>query len=1341
MGWQGKRGRLSTLYLGLAALAMGLATFARAEVHLPNGEYRTSATDLKVKVLGGYVAIERTWQAKNINKGEYAWYFNPAWADLDLEIDSSDHSIRSIGRTGAKFEKQGDDLYVLKESDRSYFISVQRDGEGNRTGLHWNDRSGNAIVYDAAGRIQSYSDRNGVTVRFQRDPVTGQITEVHDHADRPILRYAYADGKVSSISDVSRAPTLRSVSYHYDGADLKEVIDVLGNSWTYTYPGGLLHTQTDPEQHTTTIDYAGNRVTALTDPATNKTTWTYDYDRGTRHYQVTETSAEGKQTSSTYDADGKLIEQEIGTRRVSHLVKDSANVEISYDERNLPTRTEYDANHNPIKVTYPDGSSTSATYDGAHSLPLTRTDELGVVTKYDYDASGNLTTLTEALGLPEQRITTATYDSYGQRLTQTVKGTTPSEDATTTWTYDDYGNVRTITDAENNTTTFAYDAMGNATGRTDARGYFWQTLTNDQGRLTSQIDPLDHEVVITYDKAGNRKTVTDAENNTTTYTYTASNQLETTTDPLGGTATTHYTKDGQRKEEIDANNVKTSYGYDSDGRLTTITDGASNVTTLAYGGGGSNLEGLLVSMVFPTYREEYKYDQRGSRTTVVRVLPGTSGEADRREVTTVGRDAKGQKTSESDPLRRTKQWTYDAFGRLKSVTDAAGGITQYSYDPRDNLKTVTDANQHTHAFSYDNMNRLKIEARPMGQTITYVHDENGSLMTRTNSKGERRTYIYDDANRRTAENQYPADSQAASEAITYSYDRRNLLTGYEQTGDTASGATYGYDAKGQKVDETVTYGTGQNAFTKTIHYAYQANGLKIKLTYPDSTDQTSTYDQNRLATIAIKDNTIAYRDYQWHMPKTVMMSGATRTLTYDPLQRPTEIKSVSVAGVIIMDYRYQYDAAGNIAQRTTEDGDYQYTYDNLDRLTGVTPPVSLQQGSSNPGGLPVERYTYDGVDNRKTSAHQSGEWVYDENNELLSYGVDTRTQTFEYDDNGNTIVQRSGASVADGKTREYIYDAAERLTEVKDNGITIAKYQYDPAGRRFKKETQQGVTWFQYADEGLIAEYAENGAMIRAYGWVLNGPWGVKPEWSAAVSGAGWKLNFYHTDHLGTPQGLTDISGNVVWSKRSEAFGKINGEESSIDNNALRFAGQYEDAETGAYYNYFRYYDPSTGRYIERDPLNLSAGVNFYSYTYQSPTKYIDPDGQFVLVLIPAICAGGGCEAAAAWVLAIAATCSTVLMAEAAGDAIDRTAEKSRDRIAYKTRCTQSPPPNLDKCAEARWKLQRNLDCIAMRVAFSNKWYGGADAAHDGEVENLKIAIEKLEKVLSSPPCCKDCDK
>jgi RHS repeat-associated protein len=80
----------------------------------------------------------------------------------------------------------------------------------------------------------------------------------------------------------------------------------------------------------------------------------------------------------------------------------------------------------------------------------------------------------------------------------------------------------------------------------------------------------------------------------------------------------------------------------------------------------------------------------------------------------------------------------------------------------------------------------------------------------------------------------------------------------------------------------------------------------------------------------------------------------------------------------------------------------------------------------------------------------------------------------------------------------------------------------------------------------------------------------------------------------------------------------------------LRFPGQYFDAETGLYYNYFRNYEPTTGRYVQSDSIGLSGGLNTYGYSYQNPILNIDPDGRFVWLVPPVYWAVGAASATAA---------------------------------------------------------------------------------------------------------------
>ncbi|MFZ6723965.1 RHS repeat-associated core domain-containing protein [Undibacterium sp. MH2W] len=117
------------------------------------------------------------------------------------------------------------------------------------------------------------------------------------------------------------------------------------------------------------------------------------------------------------------------------------------------------------------------------------------------------------------------------------------------------------------------------------------------------------------------------------------------------------------------------------------------------------------------------------------------------------------------------------------------------------------------------------------------------------------------------------------------------------------------------------------------------------------------------------------------------------------------------------------------------------------------------------------------------------------------------------------------------------------------------------------------------------------------------------------------KIYDVQTDQINTPRVITDSTGNVVWRWDSTPFG-----ESLPDQNPghtgttndftfnLRFAGQYYDQETGLHYNYFRDYDPATGRYIQSDPIGLGGGINTYAYVEGDPISKFDPDGLVVAV-------------------------------------------------------------------------------------------------------------------------------
>ncbi len=109
----------------------------------------------------------------------------------------------------------------------------------------------------------------------------------------------------------------------------------------------------------------------------------------------------------------------------------------------------------------------------------------------------------------------------------------------------------------------------------------------------------------------------------------------------------------------------------------------------------------------------------------------------------------------------------------------------------------------------------------------------------------------------------------------------------------------------------------------------------------------------------------------------------------------------------------------------------------------------------------------------------------------------------------------------------------------------------------------------------------------------------------ASISASQAATYFYHTDHLGTPQALTDKNQQVVWQSKQEPFGEVTATTNAVEQN-LRFPGQYYDVETGLHYNYFRDYDSRLGRYVQSDPIGLNGGLNTYIYVLNNPPKYHD---------------------------------------------------------------------------------------------------------------------------------------
>jgi RHS repeat-associated protein len=102
-----------------------------------------------------------------------------------------------------------------------------------------------------------------------------------------------------------------------------------------------------------------------------------------------------------------------------------------------------------------------------------------------------------------------------------------------------------------------------------------------------------------------------------------------------------------------------------------------------------------------------------------------------------------------------------------------------------------------------------------------------------------------------------------------------------------------------------------------------------------------------------------------------------------------------------------------------------------------------------------------------------------------------------------------------------------------------------------------------------------------------------------------------HCNHLGTPEALiAQDSSELVWQIELDPWGQTQREYNPKNLlQPIRMQGQQLDAETGLFYNRYRYYDPAGGRYITQDPIGLAGGVNLYGYVGGEPLFYVDPLG------------------------------------------------------------------------------------------------------------------------------------
>jgi RHS repeat-associated protein len=535
-----------------------------------------------------------------------------------------------------------------------------------------------------------------------------------------------------------------------------------------------------------------------------------------------------------------------------------------------------------------------------------------------------------------------------------------------------------------------------------------------------------------------------------------------------------------------------------------------------------------------------------------------------------------------DENQHKKEYHYTWSNKLQWVKEYIDPVnyyfTEYSYDSAGNLISVTDGKGNTTHYVYDSPFGITKIIYPDLSEENFVYDDIGNLFQKIIDNGIA-TFTYDTVNRLT-DIHYPHQSH-----ITFTYDANGNRTSMT---DSEGMTTYEYDSRDRLLSETRTI----NSNSYTVSYQYDAASHITSLTYPDNT--IVTYERDSLGRVTTIPGYAQFTYTEDSLLETMTYGNNTMTTyEYTSSRRPVSIHTQKDTTDLLI-LNYHYDLAGNITQleykRRFPDQQWgeslqNFGYDCLNRL------VSVEEGST------TLVYTYDAVGNRLSKNDIT--YTYNEVNELLSTGDGT---LFTYDGMGNTLTKNTASDMY-----LYTHDFGNKLIQVEKNQQLITEYSYDGDGRRIKK-----TEWMESFQEykSIIYGYSRGNVIYEenvhtgVHATYIYGPTGK------IAKNVGGLIEYYHRDHLGSTRLITNESGITCGEISYQPFGES--VKSGDTNENHLYTGKEKDS-SGLYYFGTRYYDPDTGRWIERDlhggKIENPMSLNRYVYCYNNPLFYVDPDG------------------------------------------------------------------------------------------------------------------------------------
>jgi RHS repeat-associated protein len=564
-------------------------------------------------------------------------------------------------------------------------------------------------------------------------------------------------------------------------------------------------------------------------------------------------------------------------------------------------------------------------------------------------------------------------------------------------------------------------------------------------------------------------------------------------------------------------------------------------------------------------------------------------------------DHNGNAVTLTDPLAGATARAFDPLDRLVQETDALASVTDLARDAADNLTGVTDPRGNATTYVHDGFGRVIEEASPDRGSTVYTYDPAGNRLSRTDARGVVTDYAYDALGRLAAKS-FPA---SPAENVTYTYDDPTpgrFAIGRLSRIDDASGATeYAYDDRGNTVRETRTIG----GIAYVTEYAHDLADNLVEITYPSGRIVSYARDAHgRVTAVTTKADAVApavtVATNIAYLPFGPIASfdfgnGQSASFSYDQDYRLTAVDTTD-GFTPAQNLALAHDAAGNVAAITDlldAARTQSFGYDALHRLTDATGAYGDISYAYDPVGNRLTRTILDGTSTTETYTYPL------DSNRLLSVTDGTATRSLAYDPAGNAITDNANGLA-------LTYNDANRLAAVDAGAVQLATYLHNALGERVAKQAGSAATHYHYDRDGiLLAESDATGAATREHIHLAGLPLAL-----IADAGGTPALQFVHTDHLGTPQKMTDTAGQVVWDARFRPFGEAHALTGPAANDN-RFPGQRLDGDTGFHYNYFRDYDPTIGRYLQSDPIGLAGGLNVYAYIDANPVNGINPLGLF----------------------------------------------------------------------------------------------------------------------------------